>query len=312
MVVLIIFSWFMLFFSASFSKAYAFDGLHFTLGVPHIAVYSVAMLLLATAAVLDLALTSAVVRAVVSYVVAPLAGFISAADLMFVTGVPLLRRVLFWRVQVLHVAAVLGSGALTGSLILTGNWMLNDLLAVSLSAVLIKVVRLQSFRNGILLILSTLTVEIAVTLFIHYYERTSYDDLVLEKFSSPALILFPAFTESLRTRCAWLPVTSVSFVGLLMAYLKRLDRSRHMVLYTLIGLGNYLLGSSLWLMTTCFNKHSWPYSIFTFPTMILLTLLFAYRRNEWRTVFRGEFHEESPEYYSPEDTASMRITWLLT
>ena len=52
-----------------------------------------------------------------------------------------------------------------------------------------------------------------------------------------------------------------------------------MILYTVIGLGNYLVGSSLWLMTTSLTIHSIPFSVFTFPTMALLTILFAYRRN---------------------------------
>jgi hypothetical protein len=313
MVILIIFTWFMLFFSASFSKAYAFENLYFNLGVGHIAVYFVCMLGLAVASLLGNQLVSTLLRSAASYVLAPVAGFISASDLMFVTQWPLFRRPLFWRAQVLHLVALAATAGATAGLVLSShNWMVNDLLAVSLCVVIIKVVRLQSFRNGVLLVMSTLVLEISVTLFIHYREQTSYDNLILLEFSSPALIQFPAFTPNLEVRCAWLPVTSVSFVGLLLAYLKRLDRSRHMVLYTMIGLGNYLVGSSLWLVTTSLNKHSWPYSIFTFPAMILLTLLFAYRRNELRTVFRGEFHEEDMHYFTPEESDHFRVSRLLS
>ena len=71
--------------------------------------------------------------------------------------------------------------------------------------------------------------------------------------NSPALLIFQAITPNLYVNCAWLPITSVSFVGMLLAYLKRIDNSKHMILYTLIGIVNFLVGSSLWLLTTLIN-----------------------------------------------------------
>ncbi len=43
----------------------------------------------------------------------------------------------------------------------------------------------------------------------------------------------------------------------------------------------------LWMLMSVFNIHSWPFSIFSEPSLLLIVVIFAYQRNEIKTVWTG-------------------------
>lgn len=79
----------------------------------------------------------------------------------------------------------------------------------------------------------------------------------------------------------------------------RFDVSRSTHLYLAVGCLSFYVGSVLWMVADLSTIHSWPFAIISDPVTILLVVIFAYRRNEIRTLWNGYFYD--PELNFLED-----------
>lgn len=59
----------------------------------------------------------------------------------------------------------------------------------------------------------------------------------------------------------------------------------------MIGYLSFYIGSVLWMLADQSTIHSWPFAIISDPVTILLVVMFAYRRNEIRTLWNGYFYD---------------------
>jgi len=178
-----------------------------------------------------------------------------------------------------------------------GQWMMNDILGVCSIVGLLKLLKVRSLKMGVILLSSLLILEIAVGLFVHYVFNTSYNNYVINKFQSPIVLVLPSITHELYRRCAWLPISSILFPGLLLSYLRRFDLSRATFIYLLIGLFSFYFGSVLWMFLDVETIHSLPFAIVSEPITVLILSLVSYKRNEFRTLWKGNFHDEELESY---------------
>ena len=66
------------------------------------------------------------------------------------------------------------------------------------------------------------------------------------------------------------------------------------MVYIVVSSISFFAGSMVWMVTTIFNYHSWPLSLFTEPALLLMVALFAIKRNEIRVIWFGHFYD--PEF----------------
>ena len=126
----------------------------------------------------------------------------------------------------------------------------------------------------------------------HYVFEVSYNNYIINIFQNPIIVVMPSITAELYRRCAWLPMTSVLFPGLVLSYLRRFDLSRSTNIYLIIGLISFYFGSLMWMLIDMETIHSLPFAIITEPVTILIVCVQAFRRNEFKVIWRGVFYDE--------------------
>ena len=63
--------------------------------------------------------------------------------------------------------------------IVEGNWIFNDAFAVCTIIASIKIFKIRAFKEGVILLISLLVIEIFVGLFVHFVLIVSYNNLVI-------------------------------------------------------------------------------------------------------------------------------------
>lgn len=172
-----------------------------------------------------------------------------------------------------------------------GMWIVNDILAVCTIVASIKLLKIRSLKSGIFMLYSLLLIEIVAGLIVHYIFKVSYNNLVIQMFESPLVIVFPSITPELLRKCAWLPITNIVFPGLFISYLRRFDKSRGTFLYLFIGYGSFYIGSILWMVVDMNTRHALPMAIISDPITTITVFIFASRRNELKTIWNGLFYD---------------------
>ena len=89
-----------------------------------------------------------------------------------------------------------------------------------------------------------------------------------------------------------MPISTVLFPGLVLSYFRRFDLSRSTYLYHLMGLGAFYVGSIIWMIIDLETVHSLPFAIISEPVTILIVCVQSVRRNEFRILWNGRFHDE--------------------
>ena len=145
--------------------------------------------------------------------------------------------------------------------LLNGQWLINDILGVCTIVALMKLVKVTSLLTGVCLVGGMLGVEVVVGLFVHYVVGLSYNNYVINLFQNPLMITLPAITPQFYRQCAWLPITSVLFPGLTLSFLRRFDLTRGTLVYLLIGLVSFYVGSVAWMVIDMETVHALPFAI---------------------------------------------------
>ena len=190
------------------------------------------------------------------------------------------------------VSWIIGVSMIVVYWLLNGQWLVNDVMSVCVIVALMKLLKIRSLSVSVWLILSILFVEIGVGLFVHYYFKISYNNYVINFFQSPIMLVMPSITHELYRQCAWLPITSILFPGLMISYLRRFDKSRGTFLYQLIGLASFYCGSVLWMVIDKETVHSLPFAIISEPITVIIIGFYSFKRNEFKVLWKGNFHDE--------------------
>ena len=136
-------------------------------------------------------------------------------------------------------------------------------MAICSIVALMKLIKIRSLSLAVLLTVSLLALEAIVGIFIHYVFQVSYNNYIINIFQNPNILVMPSITKELYRQCAWLPITSVLFPGLMLSYLRRFDVSRATNIYLIIGLASFYLGSLIWMLIDMEIRHSLPFAIIT-------------------------------------------------
>lgn len=172
-----------------------------------------------------------------------------------------------------------------------GMWIFNDILAICSVIAAIKIFKIRSLKVALTLLFSSLLLEVAIGLFVHYVLGQSYNNLIIQAFESSLVIVFPSITPEFYRRCSWLPLTNLIFPGVMISYLRRFDKSRGTLLYLVIGYGSFYFGAIAWMLIDMNIRHATPMGLVIYPAMCIIVYIFAIRRNEMKTLWSGFFYD---------------------
>ena len=174
---------------------------------------------------------------------------------------------------------LIGLGCTIGWFFSSKNWIINDLLAICMIITAIKILKVTSFKIGIIGLSSVLLIELTFILILQLAIKVSYNNTILDYFNFPFELQLPTINAVYNQKCSWLPITSIAYPGIVMAYMKRFDASRDTYLYLFICGLTFLIGSIVWMFISIISPFSIPFGLIAETAMIGLVALFAWKRN---------------------------------
>jgi len=158
-----------------------------------------------------------------------------------------------------------------------------------------KIFIFKNMKNAFLFLLICCLTDIINAVASHYTREISYDNIIISYLNSPFLLEAISFNSKLYKKCSWMPLMDFVFIGLFISYMIRVDksdiRSRNSYVFVIISYLSLLISSTIWILTTTFNTHTIPYSIFSYSLIVVFTYILAYKRGEITLIWKGEFYD---------------------
>lgn len=171
----------------------------------------------------------------------------------------------------------------------TLNWIVSDLIAISITIETIRIFKFTSFKFILFLSFVIFIYDIywiiakATVLNEHARLTNQYDH------SFPILIICPEFDYRIFSMYVSLPISEIIIPGIVINYFFRVDRKikykSHF--YFLIGLVTFVIGLVIKFLIFCYANVSIPSFVIIFPLMISCVMFFAYRRGEIEEMIEG-------------------------
>ena len=172
------------------------------------------------------------------------------------------------------------------------NIILNDILSICICIGLTKILKFTSLKMAGVAFLTTIILELVVVIVIYVLKGQSYNNLFLNDYNFPIELQFPVINPTYNQKCAWLPITSIIFPGMLLSYLRRFDTSRNTHVYLVTSAILFLIGGIAWVFVNLPAEVTFPFGLISEPCMFGLVCIFAYQRREIRVIWSGEFYDE--------------------
>ena len=278
--------------SSKYSKAWSYGGYGYEITRIGVVFFNVAVFLAMTLGYMFPTLT-ALSAQVFGTVIGAAGVTVCVSESLWLVATRTLKNAIFKRLRLLDLISIsIGLSYMPIYWFSNGHWLINDIMAVSCIVALMKLLKIKSLSLCVFLLVSLLIQEAIVGVVVHYVLHLSYNNYIINTFQNPIILVIPSITPQLYRSCAWLPITSVLLPGLLLSYLRRFDHSRSTMVYFIIGLVSFYIGSALWMVVDLETVHSLPFAIISEPVTIFIVCLQSYRRNEFMIIWRGTFYDE--------------------
>ena len=172
---------------------------------------------------------------------------------------------------------------------------ISNIIFILIMGSLMKIFIFKNMKNATLFLFICCLTDIINALSSHYTRKMSYDNIIISYFNSPFLFEAISFNSKLYKKCSWMPLMDFVFIGLFISYMIRVDKSdfrgRKSYVYVVISYLSLVISSTIWIVTTNFTTHTFPYSIFSYTFMVAFTYSLAYKRGESKLIWKGEFYD---------------------
>lgn len=161
------------------------------------------------------------------------------------------------------------------------NWILYDFLAGFICVGSIKIFHFRSLKQAFTSMIILFVGVTILTIILHYLLTLSYNDYVGE-LSSPLFLQVPDLVDNLYKKCSWLPIIDVVIPGVTLSYLRVHDENKSSKwggVYTLSGNLTFVLATILWIAVEYFYQFSVPFSLISYPILMLSIFVIAWRRS---------------------------------
>lgn len=139
------------------------------------------------------------------------------------------------------------------------NWIISDIISLSIMIGTIKIFKITSFKKALILYIIEVSLEILFAVLIDFLDKTSYDEVLLNDFNNPLLIQLPTINPVFGLKCSWLPVSVTIFPGILLSYFHRFDKSRNTKIYLITSSVAFFVGAIIWIVITSLSPISFPF-----------------------------------------------------
>ena len=172
---------------------------------------------------------------------------------------------------------------------------ISNIISILIMGSLMKIFMFKNMKNATLFLFICCLTDIINALLSHYTRNMSYDNIIISYLNSPFLFEAISFNSKLYKKCSWMPLMDFVLIGLFISYMIRVDKSdfrgRKSYVYVVISYLSLVISSTIWIVTTTFTTHTFPYSIFSYTFMIAFTYSLAYKRGESKLIWKGEFSD---------------------
>ena len=172
---------------------------------------------------------------------------------------------------------------------------ISNIISILIMGSLMKIFMFKNMKNATLFLFICCLTDIINALLSHYTRNMSYDNIIISYLNSPFLFEAISFNSKLYKKCSWMPLMDFVLIGLFISYMIRVDKSdfrgRKSYVYVVISYLSLVISSTIWIVTTTFTTHTFPYSIFSYTFMVAFTYLLAYKRGESKLIWKGEFSD---------------------
>ena len=130
-----------------------------------------------------------------------------------------------------------------------------------------------------------------LAIILHFLLPLSYNDYAGE-LSSPLFFEVPDLVNNLYKKCSWLPIIDVIIPGVMLSYLRVYDENKSSKwggVYTISGNLIFVIATAVWVGLESVYPFSVPFSLITYPILLLSIFIISWRRNDWPTLLHGRF-----------------------
>ena len=130
-----------------------------------------------------------------------------------------------------------------------------------------------------------------LAIILHFLLPLSYNDYAGE-LSSPLFFEVPDLVNNLYKKCSWLPIIDVIIPGVMLSYLRVYDENKSSKwggVYTISGNLIFVIATAVWVGLESVYPFSVPFSLITYPILLLSIFIISWRRNDWPTLLQGRF-----------------------
>ena len=182
----------------------------------------------------------------------------------------------------------LGVGLLLVTLFFyTENWILNNLIAVALALITIRLFKFTNFK--LILIMFSLRFFYDL-IWSHYYSQYFSENFRLSNNSQnhlPIKFLCPEFAVTPFNSCNFLPIADIIMPGILCTYAKIFDESKGINLYFVVANASLIAGLFLNMFVYYSYKLPLPSFLFSGPLMILTMIVIAHNTGHLQKLVEG-------------------------
>ena len=157
----------------------------------------------------------------------------------------------------------------------------------------IKLFHFKSLKEAYTSMIITFLAITVLTIILHFLLTLSYNDYAGE-LSSPLFLQVPDLVENLFKKCSWLPILDVIIPGVTLSYLRLHDENKSSKcggIYTVTGNLTFVIATIIWILLEYVYPYSVPFSLVTYPLLMLSIFIVAWRRLDWPTLYEGKFHQ---------------------
>lgn len=141
------------------------------------------------------------------------------------------------------------------------NIILSDIICLCVVVSCIKVLKFTSLYVATLGFAITMTLLIIVALLIYFISGASYNNLIINNFNFPFELQIPTINPVYFQKCAWLPINSIVYPGMLLSFLRRFDSSRNTTLYVILATVTFFIGGIAWMFISIASPISFPFGL---------------------------------------------------
>lgn len=141
------------------------------------------------------------------------------------------------------------------------NIILNDIINICLIVACIKILKFTSLLIPTLGFAITMSLLIIIGILIYYVTGISYNSLFINDYNYPLEMQVPTINPVYYQKCAWLPINSLAYPGMLLSFLRRFDSSRNTTLYLILATITFFIGGVAWMFISIASPVNLPFGL---------------------------------------------------